>query len=85
MHAYFSGVLLSVVAYVIINRGVFKVPARSDISNDLSNKEKDELIALIIKRRKMSAPILYVLVSLLFPLLYDTVYLFLTLDLGLKI
>lgn len=85
MHAYWIGVLLTAAAYIVINRGVFKVPKSSDISNELLDSEKDELIALIIKRRNMSMPVLYVLISLLFPLLYDTVYLFLTLDMGLKI
>ena len=84
VHIYW--ILLGVIAmvYIGINRGTFKPITYDDLSDELSPSEKDKIIKEQERRFERSRPLLYVIIAIIFTLIFDTAYIFLTNNLGLK-
>ena len=51
---------------------------------ELTKEEKDAVINAQAARFEKSRPLLYVIIGIIFTLLFDTAYLFATINLGLK-
>ncbi len=85
VHIYWIGLGVIAVVYVAINRGAFRPLTRDDLSDDLTENEKDEIIRMQARRFEKSRPLLYIIIGIIFTLLFDTAYLYATLNLGLKI
>ncbi len=84
VHIYWIGLAVLAMVYIAINRGTFRPISLSDLSDELTNEEKNEIIRDQARRLKISRPLLYVIIGILFTLLFDTAYLFATNNLGLK-
>lgn len=85
MHIYWIAAAVIAMAYIAINRGVFRIPKKADLTDELTESEKDELLYVITKRHKQTMPLLYLFIAILLTLVYDTAYIFLTVDMGVKI
>ena len=85
VHIYWIGLGVLAVIYIAINRGSFKPITYDDLSDELTKGEKDEIIRQQSRRLEKSRPILYVILGIIFTLLFDTAYLYATINLGLKL
>lgn len=85
LHIYWIGLGVISIAYIIANRGSFRPLTKDDLSDDLTENEKDEIIRIQARRFEKSRPLLYIIIGMIFTLLFDTAYLYATLNLGLKI
>jgi len=85
LHAYCIAAGVLVVAYAAWNRGVFRVPKAEELPKEWKKDEKEAFIAEIAGRRAKSSILLYFLIPLIMTVLFDTVWLFLTLNLGLDL
>ena len=85
VHIYWIGLGVLAVIYIAVNRGSFKPITYDDLSDELTKDEKDEIIRLQSRRLEKSRPILYVILGIIFTLLFDTAYLYATINLGLKL
>lgn len=66
------------VIFVFINGGISNdIPTKEQLSDELTDKEKEEFIEFIKNRRKKAKRILLYLIPFIFTLLFDTLYLFL--------
>lgn len=84
VHIYWIGLALVAMIYIAINRGSFRPLTYDDLSDELTKDEKDGIINAQASRFEKSRPLLYVIIGIIFTLLFDTVYLFATINLGLK-
>ena len=62
------------VTYFAMNKGLMSVPSRDRLSDSLTEKEKDELLAEIIANKKRSEPILFLFFAVLLTVLCDSLY-----------
>ncbi len=85
IHAYCIAIGVTAVIYITVNRGLFSVPKKDRLTDEWSDGEKDAFIAEQIKRKKNSEFLLYILVSLILTVIYDMIYIFITLNLGVKL
>ncbi len=85
VHVYWIGLCVLAMVYIAINRGVFRPSRREELPNEWSNEEKDSVIAEQKRRLKLSRPILYVIVGIMLTLIFDTAYIFATVNLGINI
>ena len=85
VHIYWIGLGVISVAYIAVNRGAFKPLSEDDLSDELTKEEKIERINTQAKRSERSRPLLYIIIGIIFTLLFDSVYLYATLNLGLKL
>ena len=85
IHAYCIAAGVISVIYVTVNRGLFSVPEKDKLSDEWSDSEKEAFIAEQTKRKKNSEFLLYVLFALILTVIYDMIYIFITLDLGVKL
>ena len=67
-----AGILI--IAYFIMNKGLVTVPDRSQLSDDMTDAEKDEFLAEIKENKRRSEPILYVFLAITLTVLCDTLY-----------
>lgn len=72
-------------AGVLINRGMLKKPEKSDLPDTMSDSEKDSFIAGAAVRRERSEFILYILFSLILSVMIDLMYIWLTVNQGVKL
>ena len=84
VYIYWIGLALVAMAYIAVNRGSFRPLTHDDLSDELTKDEKDEIIRAQASRFEKSRPLLYVIIGIIFTLLFDSVYLFATINLGLK-
>lgn len=85
VHVYCIGAGVLAVLYIIINRGMLKKPEKSDLPNTMSDSEKDSFIAGAAVRRERSEFILYILFSLILSVMIDLMYIWLTVNQGVKL
>ena len=85
VHIYWIGLGVLAAAYIVVNRASFKPLTYDDLSDELTNAEKDEIIREQARRLEKSRPILYAIIGVIFTLLFDTAYLYATINLGLKL
>ena len=85
LHAYAitSGVLALV--YGIWNRGVFSMPKHEELPKDWSKQEKEAFLAGIADRKRRSSILLYFLIPMILSIVFDMIYLLVTLNLGVKL
>ena len=84
IHIYWIGLCAIAMAYIAINRGSFRPLTYDDLSDELTEYEKDKIINAQARRFEKSRPLLYVIIGIIFTLLFDTAYLYATINLGLK-
>ncbi|MBO5039575.1 MAG: hypothetical protein J6D09_00595 [Clostridia bacterium] len=84
VHIYWIGLAVFAMIYIAVNRGTFRPISHDDLSDELTNEEKNAIINEQARRFEKSRPILYIIIAILFTLLFDTAYLFATNNLGLK-
>ena len=70
--------------YIFMNRGLLSVPEKKKLPDDWDNAKKDAFIAEQTARKKRSEVLLYVIIALLFTVLLDLFFIFLELNMGLK-
>ena len=85
VHVYCIGAGVLAVLYIIINRGMLKKPEKSDLPDTMSDSEKDSFIAGAAVRRERSEFILYILFSLILSVMIDLMYIWLTVNQGVKL
>lgn len=85
VHIYCIGAGVLAVLYIIINRGMLKKPEKSDLPDSMSDPEKERFIAEAAVRRKKSEFILYLLFSLILSVIIDLMYIWLTVNVGVKL
>lgn len=85
VHVYCIGAGVLAALYIIINRGMLKKPEKSDLPDTMTDSEKDEFIAGAAVRREKSEFILYILFSLILSVIIDLMYIWLTMNLGVKL
>ncbi len=85
VHVYWIALALLAMAYIAINRGSFTVATEDMLPEDWSAEEKKNFIALQIERRKKSEFLLYLLIGIMLTLIFDTMYLFLELNLNIDL
>lgn len=85
VHIYWIGLAVLAMVYIAINRGTFRPLSEDDLSDELTNEEKNEIINSQARRFEKSRPLLYIIIGIIFTLLFDTAYLFATMNLGLKL
>ncbi len=85
VHIYWIGLAVIAMAYIAINRGSFRPLSEDDLSDELTKEEKIEIINAQARRFEKSRPLLYIIIGIIFTLLFDTAYLFATMNLGLKL
>ena len=84
VHIYWIGLGVIAMVYIAVNRGSFRPLTYDDLSDELTKEEKDAVINAQAARFEKSRPLLYVIIGIIFTLLFDTAYLFATINLGLK-
>ena len=84
VHIYWIGLAVFAMIYIAVNRGSFRPLTRDDFSDELTNAEKDEIINLQANRFEKSRPLLYIIIAIIFTLIFDTAYIFATVNLGIK-
>ena len=84
VHIYWIGLGVIAMVYIAVNRGSFRPLTYDDLSDELTKEEKDAVINSQAARFEKSRPLLYVIIGIIFTLLFDTAYLFATINLGLK-
>ncbi len=85
IHVYCISAGTLAAAYIIINRGLLSLPEEKQLPEAWSDDKKTEFLEEQKKRRKISSVLLYILVPIILTVIYDMIYLFLTINLGLKI
>ena len=85
IHIYWIGLCVLAMLYIALNRGSFRPLTHDDLSDELTNEEKDDIINAQARRFEKSRPLLYIIIAIIFTLLFDTAYLYATMNLGLKI
>ena len=85
LHAYCIASGLLALAYVLWNRGLFTIPSPDVLPNDWSEIKKETFIKEQERRKKQSSLLLYILTPLIVSVLFDMIYLFLELNMGLKL
>jgi len=85
LHAYCITAGVLALIYLLWNRGIFTIPAPADLPDSWSDTEKDAFIKDQTKRKKDSAILLYILIPLIATIVFDMVYLFLEINMGLKL
>lgn len=85
LHAYCIAAGILALAYVLWNRGIFTVPASADLPDGWSDTEKAAFIRDQSKRKKQSAILLYLLIPLIATVVFDMIYLFLEINMGLTL
>ncbi len=84
VHIYWIGLAVLAMVYIAINRGTFRPLSEDDLSDELTREEKNAIIKKQEMRFERSRPLLYIIIGIIFTLLFDTAYLFATMNLGLK-
>ncbi len=84
IHIYWIGLGVLAMVYIAVNRGSFRPISQGDLSDELTNEEKNEIISAQARRFERSRPLLYLIIAIIFTLLFDTAYLYATMNLGLK-
>lgn len=85
LHAYCITAGVLGLIYVLWNRGIFTIPAPADFPNSWSDADKEAFIKDQTKRKKDSAILLYILIPLIATIVFDMVYLFLEINMGLNL
>lgn len=85
VHVYWITLALLAMAYIAINRGCFTIATEDMLPEEWSLDEKRSFIAKQVERRKKSEFLLYLLLGIMLTLIFDTVYLFLELNLNLDL
>jgi hypothetical protein len=67
-----AGILI--IAYFIMNKGLVTVPDRTQLSDEMTEAEKDAFLAEIKENKRRSEPILYVFLAITLTVLCDTLY-----------
>lgn len=62
------------VAYFAMNKGLVSIPEREQLSDSMTEKEKDEFLAEVKANKKRSEPILLIFIAMLLTVLCDSVY-----------
>lgn len=64
-------------AFIIMNKGISNdIPTKEQLSDNMSNEEKEMFISDLIESKRKAKKILLVLIPLIFTLLFDMIYLF---------
>lgn len=75
---YFAALGLAAIGYTICNRGSWATRvSRNDLPAAWPDEKKDEVMADIVRRRRLSRPLLYLVAALSLVFLYDIFALFL--------
>lgn len=77
-----AGLLL--LFYIFMNRGLLSVPEKKKLPDDWDNKQKEAFLAEQTARKKRSEILLYFIIPILFTVLLDLFFIFLELNMGLK-
>jgi len=85
LHAYCITAGVLALAYVLWNRGIFSIPTPADLPDAWSREKKEAFIKEQIRRKKRSSILLYFLIPLIATVLFDMVYLFLELNMGMDL
>lgn len=85
LHAYCIASGLLALAYVLWNRGLLAIPSLDVLPHDWSKAQKEAFIKEQKRRKKQSSLLLYFLIPLIVSVLFDMIYLFLELNMGLKL
>lgn len=85
LHAYCIAAGILALIYLLWNRCIFTIPAPSDLPDSWSDTEKNAFIKDQAKRKKQSAILLYILIPLIATIVFDMVYLFLEINMGIKL
>ena len=85
LHVYCISAGLLAVLYLVLNRGMLSVPDAASLPDEWDAAQKKAFLHDVRERRRRSSVILYFLIPLILTVLYDMIYLFLTLNMGLSI
>ncbi len=85
LHVYCISAGLLAVLYLILNRGMLTVPDAASLPDEWDAARKKAFLNDVKERRRRTSVILYFLIPLILTVLYDMIYLFLTLNMGLPI
>lgn len=85
LHAYCIAAGILGLAYVLWNRGLFSIPSPGALPADWSDEKKDAFIREQGERKRQSSFLLYLLIPLLITVVFDMVYLFLELNMGMDL
>lgn len=73
--ACYCALSLLVIAYIIMNRGILgDIPTPGQLSDDMSESEKNEFIEKIKKNKKRSRPLIYLILPLMVIVGFDIIY-----------
>ena len=85
LHTYCIAAGLLFVIYIIINRGMLTPPDKNTLPEDWSEEKKDSFVSEQIERRRKSSVLLYFLIPIILTVVYDMIYIYLTVNMGLNL
>lgn len=85
LHAYCIAIGVLALAYVLWNRGIFTALTPADLPDAWSKEKKEAFLREQQKRKKQSSLLLYLLIPMMATVIFDMVYLFLELNMGLDL
>ena len=85
IHVYCIAAGVLAFTYVVMNRGMLSKPERDRLPDDWSEAKKNIFLAEQEKRRKKSSVLLYFLIPIIMTVLFDMIYIYLTINMGIKL
>lgn len=85
LHAYCIAAGTLAVVYILINRGMLSPPDKDRLPEDWSEEKKEVFISEQTERKKKSSVLLYFLIPIILTVVYDMVYIYLTVNMGLDL
>lgn len=85
IHIYCISAGALAILYILINRGLLVKPDIAALPGDWSREEKEEFIVKQTERRKKSSVILYFLIPIILSVIFDMLYIFMTVNMGLNL
>ncbi len=85
LHVYCISAGALAIAYIAINRGMLSPPDRDRLPDDWSEEKKETFLQEQLVRRRRSSVLLYFLIPIILSVVYDMIYIYLTVNMGLSL
>ncbi len=85
IHIYCISAGVLAILYILINRGILGKPDINILPQSWSREKKEAFLAEQIERRKKSSIILYFLIPIILSVIFDMIYIFMTVNIGIDL
>ncbi len=85
IHIYCISAGILAILYILINRGILDKPDINILPQSWSHEKKEAFLAEQTGRRKKSSVILYFLIPIILSVIFDMIYIFMTVNIGIDL